>query len=54
MNFTYCYIDDMLVAFENKEELMDLIKQLFDRLKAYGVAIKAEKNAVLEKVTYSS
>ena len=41
--FTFCYIDDILVASESEAEHMQHLKQLFERLQHYNIVINANK-----------
>lgn len=43
LDFCFAYIDDILVASENDEEHEDHLRQIFARLREYGVTINCDK-----------
>ena len=43
LDFVYCYIDDILVASESPDQHHDHLRQLFSRLREYGVVINPDK-----------
>ncbi|XP_055913593.1 uncharacterized protein K02A2.6-like [Eupeodes corollae] len=42
------YIDDIIVAAETTHELLDTLREIFERLKSYGLVCKREKCILLE------
>lgn len=43
LDFVFAYIDDVLIASKNKEEHLQHLKQVFQRLEEYGLNIKPNK-----------
>ncbi|XP_076394344.1 uncharacterized protein LOC100875763 [Megachile rotundata] len=43
LDFVFCYIDDVLIASANELEHKEHLKQVFDRLKQYGISININK-----------
>lgn len=43
LDFAFVYIDDVLIASKNPNEHFEHLKQIFERLKEYGLTIKSEK-----------
>ncbi|KAK4467588.1 hypothetical protein MN116_000252 [Schistosoma mekongi] len=43
LNFVYAYIDDLLVASSTTDEHLQHLRQLFQRLSAYGIVVNPEK-----------
>ncbi|KAL1518322.1 hypothetical protein ABEB36_001961 [Hypothenemus hampei] len=53
LNFCYCYIDDIIVASSGPEQHMQHLRQIFQRLRKYGLSINIAKcNFGKEKVEY--
>ncbi|KAL5510849.1 hypothetical protein EMCRGX_G006458 [Ephydatia muelleri] len=47
LDFTFVYIDDMLVASEDEDTHLDHLHQLFQRLKDYGLVVNVSKLSVI-------
>ena len=43
LNFVYCYIDDLLVASSSSEDHKQCVRQLFTRVREYGLLINPDK-----------
>ena len=43
LDFTFVYIDDILMASEDCEKHLDHLHQLFQRLKDYGLVVNVSK-----------
>ena len=43
LNFAYSYLDDILIASKNEEEHSQHIRQVLERLRAYGVTLNVDK-----------
>lgn len=43
LDFTFAYIDDIIIASANEEEHLDHLRQVFERLKKHGLTIKISK-----------
>ena len=51
--FTFAYIDDLLIASKNREEHLDHLKQVFERLTHFGLKINVQKCTFLaEKLQF--
>ena len=43
MNNVFCYIDDILIATDNREQHLKVLKALFERFETYNVRLNAQK-----------
>ena len=43
LDFAFCYIDDPVIASTNESEHYDHQRQIFERLKQYGISINLAK-----------
>lgn len=43
LDFTFCYLDDILVASKTETEHLEHLKLLFDKLSIYGISLKPSK-----------
>ena len=53
-NFTMGYLDDIIIYCRSEKEHLEHLEEIFTRLKAAGLKLKLEKNAVSSKNTYST
>jgi len=49
LEFCFCYIDDILIASRSEEEHKNHLKQIFTKLKQYGLTINIDKCVFFQK-----